>query len=191
MYVYLAFYGIIISVFFVKKSPKMLFRLATLADAANLRHLSESTFRDTYTAFNTPENMEKHVNKNFTIEQLERELQTPDSQYFIIESDGVIIAFAKLVCNHTTPGLNEKRVVEIERFYVKRDFHGQQLGRKMMDFCMTWAKAQAFEVVWLGVWEHNPNAIAFYRRMGFEHFGEHTFVLGDEVQTDFVMKRAV
>lgn len=165
------------------------FRLANFEDAAAIRQLSEKTFRDTYTVYNTPENMEQHVAKNFTLGQIEKELQQVDSQYIIIALDGEIIAFAKLVKNHSTKGLEGKNVVEIERFYVDKTLQGQQLGRKLMDFCVEWSIENNFEIIWLGVWENNANAIKFYQKMGFEFLDKHTFVLGTEVQTDFTMKK--
>jgi ribosomal protein S18 acetylase RimI-like enzyme len=169
----------------------MLIRLATLTDSPRLRELSEITFRDTYTAYNTPENMERHVAKNFSFQQIETELQDSTNQYVVCENEDNLIAFVKLVKNHSTKGLTEEKVVEIERIYVRKEFHGQQLGRKLIDFCTVWAKEQGFEVIWLGVWEHNPNAIKFYEKMGYVRFGEHTFTLGDDVQTDYVMKKRI
>jgi diamine N-acetyltransferase len=158
------------------------FRLANLEDAA-------ATFRDTYTVYNTSENMEQHVAKNFSLQQIEKELRDADSQYFIIEFEQEIVAFAKLVKNHSTKGLADKNVVEIERFYIDKTLQGQQLGRKLMDFCVEWSVENNFEIIWLGVWENNANAIKFYQKMGFEFLDKHTFVLGTEVQTDFTMKR--
>lgn len=165
------------------------FRLANVNDAILLRKLSEDTFRDTYTEFNTPENMEAHVAKNFSIEAIVNDLQSPQNQYFIIEFDTQIVAFAKLVKDHSTKGLENKKVVEIERFYVDKNLHGQQLGRKLMDFCTNWSKESNFETIWLGVWENNQNAMKFYKKMGFEFLDKHVFVLGTEVQTDFTMKK--
>lgn len=165
------------------------FRLANINDAILLRKLSEDTFRDTYTEFNTPENMEAHVAKNFSIEAITNDLQSPQYQYFIIEFDTQIVAFAKLVKDHSTKGLENRKVVEIERFYVDKKLHGQQLGRKLMDFCTNWSKENNFETIWLGVWVNNQNAMEFYKKMGFEFLDKHVFVLGTEIQTDFTMKR--
>jgi diamine N-acetyltransferase len=165
------------------------FRLATKTDVDSICILAEKTFRDTYSEFNTPENMELHVAKNFSTSQIEKELQASDCQYFIVESDVEIVAFAKLQKDHSTQGLEDKKVVEIERFYVDKNQQGQQLGRKLMQFCIDWANENNFETIWLGVWENNPNAIKFYQKMGFEFLSKHTFVLGTEVQTDFTMKK--
>jgi diamine N-acetyltransferase len=162
--------------------------LANLDDAVAIRHLAEKTFRDTYTQYNTPENMEGHVIKNFNFEQIKKDIQLPDNQYFTVKLASEIIGFAKLIKGHSTEGLAGKNVVEIERFYVDKSFHGQQLGRKLMDFCLAWSIENNFEVIWLGVWEKNENAMKFYQKMGFEFLGKHTFVLGTEAQTDFTMK---
>ncbi|RYU94767.1 GNAT family N-acetyltransferase [Emticicia agri] len=169
----------------------MLIRLANSADAPRLRELAEITFRDTYTIYNTSENMEKHVAKNFSLQQIDTELQDSANQYIVCENEDNLISFVKLVKNHSTKGLVEEKVVEIERIYVRKEFHGQQLGRKLIDFCTDWAKKQGFVVIWLGVWEHNPNAIKFYEKMGYVRFGEHTFLLGDDVQTDYLMKKYI
>lgn len=169
----------------------MLIRLATIADAPRLRELSETTFRDTYTEYNTPENMEKHVATNFAIEQIEKELQDPANQYVVSEDGNNLTAFGKLVRNHAAKGLAKENAIEIERIYVRKAFHGKQLGRKLIDFCTHWAKENGFNVIWLGVWEHNQNAIRFYEKMGYVRFGEHSFVLGDDNQTDYLMKKNI
>lgn len=163
-------------------------RLANLEDILAIRALAEKTFRDTYTAFNTPQNMELHVAENFSVEAISKDLQFVDNQYIIIEFKDKIIAFTKLKKDHFIEGLEDKKVIEIERFYVDENFHGQQLGKKLMDFCKEWAIENNFEIIWLGVWENNTNAINFYKKMGFEFLGKHTFILGTEVQTDFTMK---
>ena len=118
-------------------------------------------------------------------------MQSLQNQYFVIEFETQIVAFAKLVKANSTKGLEGKSVVEIERFYIDKNLHGQLLGRKLMDFCTNWAKENSFETIWLGVWENNPNAIQFYKKMGFEFLGTHVFVLGTEVQTDFTMKKDI
>ena len=166
-------------------------RLATLADAPALRDLTESTFVDTYAAFNTPENLQLHVEQHFTLLQMEYELQQQSFVYAIIESENSLVAFAKLVLNHAAKGLENQQAVEIERFYVQRDFHGKQIAQQLMDFCCHYAQSQHFSCIWLGVWEHNPRGIRFYEKMGFSLFGQHVFTLGNDPQTDLLMKRAL
>jgi diamine N-acetyltransferase len=165
----------------------MLIRPATLQDAAALRDLTERTFRDTYAAFNTPENMERHVRQKFGLDQIQAELSDGQLSHWVVEEEKHLIGFAKLVKDHHATGLESHKAIEVERFYIDRKFHGRGLGAYLMDACVEYAQQQSFTAIWLGVWEHNPNAIAFYEKQGFVRFGAHTFVLGEDVQTDFLV----
>jgi ribosomal protein S18 acetylase RimI-like enzyme len=161
---------------------------AQIEETQSLRDLLEFTFRDTYGHQNSPEEIEKHVAKNFSFQLILAELQDENFQYFVVKEGLEIVAFCKLVKNHTLEGIS-KRTVEIERFYVHPKLKGKGLGRKLMDYCFNWAEAAGFELVWLGVWERNFDAIAFYQKMGFQQFGTHVFVLGDDAQTDYVLTK--
>jgi GNAT superfamily N-acetyltransferase len=163
-------------------------QLAHLSDALALRDLMEQTFVDTYAVFNTPEEMQKHITKHFNLGQVEQELRDEKVQYLLMQQNKQLIGFAKLIKDHSAKGLEGKKVVEIERIYVARAHHGQKLGAKLMQACLDWSKDAGFETVWLGVWEQNPKALTFYEKIGFQRFGEHEFVLGTEVQNDFLMK---
>ena len=65
------------------------------------------------------------------------------------------------------------------------------VGPALMQACMDIAKELKKSVIWLGVWEKNSRAIAFYQKWGFEKFGEHIFPIGDDPQTDWLMKKAM
>ena len=164
---------------------------AQFSDAPTLRDLMEQTFIDTYAVFNTPENMQKHIAERFELAQVQQELQDATVQYLLMKQNEQLIGFAKLVKDHSAEGLEEQKVVEIERIYVSHAHHGQKLGAKLMQACLDWSKEAGFNTVWLGVWEQNQKALAFYQKMGFQRFGEHVFVLGTEVQNDFLMKKAL
>lgn len=160
---------------------------ATFHDAQALRDLSEQTFIDTYAVYNTPENMEKHISTKFTLEQIQAELSDSSVQYLLLKKAGQLIGFTKLVKNHAPKELSSENAIEIERFYVDKAFHGQNLGKHLMNESLDWCKNSGFKTVWLGVWEENARALQFYAKMGFEKIGEHVFVLGTEVQNDYVM----
>lgn len=160
---------------------------ASLDDAPKLREVSEQTFIDTYAIYNTPENMEKHISTRFTLGQIQAELTDPSVQYLLLKKAGQLIGFTKLIKNHAPKELSSKNAIEIERFYVDKAFHGQNLGKRLMQASLDWCKKASFETVWLGVWEENTRALRFYTKMGFEKIGEHVFVLGTEVQNDYVM----
>lgn len=167
----------------------MQIRQVTVSDLPVLRALLETTFRDTYAAQNTPEDIEKHVLERFAANVITAEIKEKNVVYFLGEIETSAVAFAKLNLFQQLADVPTEQIVEIERFYVSRTHQGAALGRKLMEHCCAWSQQQGFEVVWLGVWEHNPNAIKFYERMGFGIVGTHVFVLGSDVQTDFVMTK--
>lgn len=166
-------------------------RRARPSDDQALCALMEKTFVDTYASFNTLENMQLHISFYFGLPQVQKELQDNAVEYSVIEKDNELIGFAKLVKNNSAKGLEGKKTVEIARIYVAQAYHGQQLGAQLMEACLHRAKDFGAETVWLGVWEHNPKALRFYEKMGFQRFGEHVFTLGTEVQNDFLMKKEV
>lgn len=179
------------SIFYEYKTPVFDITPAQQTDAPALRDLMEQTFVDTYAQFNTPENMQQYIASHFGLAQVEQELRDETVQYLLMKQNERLIGFAKLVRNHAAEGLEGQKVVEIERIYVTRAHHGQKLGAKLMQACLDWSKKEGFTTVWLGVWEQNQKALAFYQKMGFQRFGEHVFVLGTEVQNDFLMKKEV
>jgi ribosomal protein S18 acetylase RimI-like enzyme len=86
-------------------------------------------------------------------------------------------------------GLNSTKTIEIERIYSTQEYIGKKAGKSLMEACLDVAREQDCETIWLGVWEHNPRAIAFYEKWGFEKFGSHPFLLGTDLQTDLLMKK--
>ncbi|WP_051398044.1 GNAT family N-acetyltransferase [Runella limosa] len=160
---------------------------AQISDAEELRALSQQTFVDTYTEYNTSENMEMHISTKFTLVQIQKELTDATVKYLLLKKGKQLIGFIKLIKNHAPKELTSEGVVEIERFYVDKAFHGLQLGKFLMNYTLDWCRNMGFATVWLGVWEENARALRFYTKMGFEKIGEHVFVLGTEVQNDYVM----
>ncbi|MFN8345180.1 MAG: GNAT family N-acetyltransferase [Spirosomataceae bacterium] len=164
-------------------------RPAHPSDAPPLRDLMEQTFADTYAQFNTPENMQHYVASHFGLAQVEAELQDDKIQYLIMSFQGRLIGFAKLNKDRIAEGLEGQKAAEIERIYVTKAQQGQKLGAKLMHACLSWAQNAGYNLIWLGVWDQNHNALAFYDKMGFQRFGNHVFILGDDVQNDYLMKR--
>lgn len=162
---------------------------ASVRDAKALAGFAEKTFRETYTQFNTPENMRLHCEKSFGEPIQRAEIEDPGWESWLTRSDGEITAFAQLTLDAPCPSRSNVRAIEILRFYVDSSQHGKGLAYDMMTQLIERCAALGADVLWLGVWRENPRAVAFYKKCGFEHIAEKTFKLGAEVQHDFVMCR--
>ena len=166
-------------------------RTGAPADAAMLASLGAETFRDTFGDHNTPEDMESYLATAFSPAIQAAELADPRVTYLIAEVDGQPTGFAKLVDHPPEPVILGPRPLELERIYARRAWIGRGVGALLMQASLDEATRLGFETMWLGVWEHNPRARAFYRRWGFIEVGAHAFKLGEDNQTDILMERPV
>lgn len=164
-------------------------RMATPEDAPMIAELSRSTFYDTFASQNTPENMEKFMNEQFTYDSLVQEVCSPDNIFIIVEAGDKVAGYARMRESAPPPSLDELPSIEIARIYALQSMIGKGVGNALMKKCVEIAFEMGKRVVWLGVWEQNQRAIQFYNRWGFEKFDEHNFVLGDDVQTDWLMRK--
>jgi len=166
-------------------------RPATAADILLLQELCITTFIDTYDTYNTPENMQQYIDRNYTTAQLLDELADINIQYCLAFTDNIPAGYIKLRTTDNPPELAGKKHIEVERIYVLPAFKGGGIGRQMINHALVMAKQQGFDILWLGVWEHNTKAQAFYNKMGFTAFGEHKFMLGSDEQTDWLLMKEV
>jgi len=166
-------------------------RIASVADAQLLSDLGARTFYDTFVSANTPEDMTLYLAKNFNRDQLERELKEEGSTFLIAQLGSSPVGYARMRKPEEPEGLNESNQIEIERIYSVKEYLGKAVGKSLMEACLNIAKQEGHKVAWLGVWEHNPRAISFYQKWGFEKFGTHPFLLGKDLQTDILMKKEI
>jgi ribosomal protein S18 acetylase RimI-like enzyme len=166
-------------------------RRATAADAATLAELGARTFHDTFAADNRPEDMAAYLSSAFTAERLAEELADPRSVFLVAESEGEAVGYAKLHAGETHEGVRGERAIELARLYAAKEWLGRGVGPALMRECLAEARRRGHRTIWLGVWEHNLRAIAFYRRFGFRDAGAQIFVVGFDEQTDAVMERAL
>src|SRR3569623_1462472 len=164
-------------------------RPATQADMLPLQQLSIATFTDTYAVYNTPENMRLYIDTYYSDKQLLAELADAGLQFFLAFADDELAGYIKLRTVEEPHELKGRRHIEVERIYVLPHFKGQRIGQKLIEHAVTVATMQGYEVIWLGVWDANTAAQAFYLKQGFTIFGEHPFVLGTEPQRDWLMKK--
>ena len=174
----------------------MTIRPATISDAEPLTDLAAITMRE---AFGPPHNpaelVEEYIQSAITIPILEAELADPKSTFFLAcSSEGTPIGYAKLrrqtpPRQMANPYRQGGKTIEIQRIYLANAQVGQGQGRRLMEYCLDWAQQQGYTTVWLGVWERNERALAFYAKMGFERFGYHYFQFGSERQRDFWLQK--
>ena len=166
-------------------------RRGTVEDAGLLSELAARTFSETFAADNTPEDLAEYVATSFNIARLTSELEDPASNFLIAEVDGSAAGYARLHDGEPEKCIEGANPVELVRLYVLREWLGRGVGEQLMRACLDAARRAGHETVWLGVWERNARAQAFYRKWNFRTVGEHVFPLGSDLQRDIVMERAL
>ncbi|HEX6041435.1 GNAT family N-acetyltransferase [Longimicrobium sp.] len=167
----------------------LVIRRATEADAAAVAELALRSFMDAFAAKNRPEDVGAYTSRVYGAAQQAAEIADPDIATFVGEVDGRMAAYAQVHRGPTAPGVDDPTAVEIMRFYVDQPWHGRGIAQRMMDAALQAARDFGARSVWLGVWEHNPRGIAFYNKLGFRVVASHHFLLGSDLQNDFVMTR--
>ncbi|MNH85711.1 Protease synthase and sporulation negative regulatory protein PAI 1 [compost metagenome] len=163
----------------------------TLADSRKLQEISYETFNETFMHQNSPENMNAYLEKAFNLNQLEKELSNISSQFFFVYFNNEVAGYLKVNTHDAQSEEMGDESLEIERIYIKNKFQRHGLGKYLLNKVMEMAMERHKKKIWLGVWEKNENAIAFYKKMGFLQTGAHSFYMGDEEQTDFIMTKTL
>ena len=153
-----------------------------------LQDISRKTFFETFAESNSTENMKKYLEENLSTERLSSELNNPSSLFYFAEKDKEVIGYLKLNKGDAQTELQDNRSLEIERIYVAKQYQGLKVGQQLFSFAINVAKEINADYVWLGVWEENTKAINFYKKNGLIEFDRHKFILGDDEQTDIMMK---
>ena len=145
-----------------------------------------SSFVNAYEAYNTPEDMLNYLATHFTIENVSAELSNPEMLFLVATQNDNLVGYTKLLFK-TEYEVKATRPLEIARLYTRVDLIGGGIGKKLVAEAATYGKANGFDAICLGVWQRNPGAVRFYQREGFEIAGTTTFVLGTDVQDDYIM----
>ncbi|HWW76473.1 MAG TPA: GNAT family N-acetyltransferase [Pyrinomonadaceae bacterium] len=175
----------------MSEKPDVTIRRAAADDAGLLADLGARTFSETFSADNTPEDMNAYVAESFNLARQTDELNDPASTFFIAEVGGDTAGYAQLHAGEPAEGIEGAKPVELVRLYVSREWLGRGVGEALMRACVEEARRAGHETIWLGVWERNGRAQAFYRKWNFREVGEHVFRLGSDPQRDVLMERAV
>lgn len=161
----------------------------TTNEVDSLRNISVQTFTETFAHQNSESDMQKYVSENLSIEQLSKELKTNGSYFYFLKLNSKVIGYLKLNTGEAQTELKNTISLEIERIYVKQEFHGQNFGKQLLYKAIEIARENHYQYIWLAVWELNLKAITFYTKQGFVEFDKHTFQLGDDEQIDIMMKK--
>jgi len=163
-------------------------RKANIFDVEALQQIGKQTFMETFSADNTQENMTTYLNVAFSIEKIRDELRNKYSEFYLAVLGEIIIGYLKINLENAQTEKKLSNSLEIERIYVLKEFQRKEVGQKLYNMALEIAKNKSFKYVWLGVWEQNLKAIRFYEKNGFKVFDKHIFKLGDDEQTDLMMK---
>ena len=162
---------------------------ASIDHLTTLQELSRRTFYEAFAASNTEADMQQYLSNNFSVEKLSNELNEANSQFFIAWDEEIPVGYLKVNFEGAQTDLKENHSIEIERIYVMSAYHGRNVGQSLYDHAVKIAKELGKSSVWLGVWENNPRAIRFYEKNGFVAFGTHGFKMGEDEQTDILMRK--
>lgn len=160
----------------------------TLNNIKQLQEIGRKTFYETFAGSNTEDDMQKYLDDSFSELKLTAELTDPNSEFYFAILDDKVIGYLKVNFGQSQTELKDDKALEIERIYVLKEFHGKKVGQILYDKAIEIAKNKNADYVWLGVWEENPRAINFYKKNGFVDFDKHIFKLGNDEQTDIMMK---
>ena len=169
----------------------IIFKKCTLEDSSKLQEISYETFNETFKDQNSPENMIAYLERAFNLNQLEKELSIIASQFFFVYFNNEVAGYLKVNTKDAQSEEMGEESLEIERIYIKNKFQKHGLGKYLLNKALEIAMELNKTKIWLGVWEKNENAIAFYKKMGFVQTGAHSFYMGDEEQIDFIMTKTL
>ena len=175
----------------VSPRPQPVIRRATTADAGLLAEFGARTFFETFAADNTPEDMRLHLASAWHPDLQRAEILDVEVDTLLACADGQLAGFAQVRRAQPPAGIAAREPVEIKRFYLDKPWQGQGLARALMDAVEQQARTRGARELWLGVWERNERAQAFYRKCGFRKVGTKIFVVGTDPQTDQVMLRVL
>ena len=165
-------------------------RTATSQDAELIADISRETFHNSFAPYNTKANMDKFMTEVFTRKKLIAELDLPGNIFLLAYVKDQPAGYVR-IRDKAIPEieLHTDNVIEIARIYTVTNHIGKGIGAALLEKSISIANEKNRTFIWLGVWEKNNKAIRFYERFGFKKFGEHGFLLGDDLQTDWLMMK--
>lgn len=165
------------------------FKTCTLSDIDLLSEVAQETFHETFADTNSSETLAVYLESAFNKEQLKSEVRNPNSLFLFLYNNEKLTGYLKVNENEAQTEFQEKDGLEIERIYLRKEFQGQGLGSSLLEKAISIANDRNKRYIWLGVWERNEQAIGFYEHKGFTKTGSHNFLMGEEQQKDYIMRK--
>ena len=153
-----------------------------------LQKVSKETFLESFAEFNTEENLKDYFEKAFSITSLMNQINNPNTRFYFIHQDQELCAYFKINIGESQTEIKSEDGLELERIYIYQKYQSQGLGKTILNEVKIKALLEDKKYIWLGVWEHNLRAIKFYENFGFQKFDSHIYVMGDDPQTDLMMR---
>jgi len=162
------------------------------SDIDVLQQLSKKTFSDSFNETNSKQNMDDYLDKEFSLTKLKQQLENPQSEFHVVKMNkDQLLGYLKVNYGEAQTEHLPFAALEIERIYVDKEYQGQKIGELLINKAHQVAKSMSINHLWLGVWEHNLRAIKFYQKIGFEEFDRHVFMVGNDPQTDIMMRKQI
>ena len=173
------------------KSSEFTIRLAEPVDAELLAELGRSSFYEAFAEETAPEDMAEHLRRAFKIDDITEQLNDDQSLFIIIEISSVAAGYAYLHPGDPPDCVRAPSPVQLNRFYLRKDYYGRNVGNTLMKACLEFARSRGFQSVWLSTWEFNHRASAFYKKWKFEIAGRAKFTIGSDIQNDNIFVRSI
>ena len=161
----------------------------TKNNVQDLQEVSIQTFTETFKDNNSEKSLNDYLNTAYELTKLEKDLENPHSEFYFAYFNNEIAGYLKININDAQSEKMGENALEVERIYIKKSFKRRGIGRHLIETAEQLAKKYQKNLMWLGVWEYNPKAIAFYETLGFKVIGAHSFFMGEEEQTDLIMSK--
>ena len=161
----------------------------TKNNVQDLQEVSIQTFTETFKDNNSEKSLNDYLNTAYELTKLEKELENPHSEFYFAYFNNELAGYLKININDAQSEKMGENALEVERIYIKKSFKRRGIGRHLIETAEQLAKKYQKNLMWVGVWEYNPKATAFYETLGFKVIGAHSFFMGEEEQTDLIMSK--
>ena len=161
----------------------------TKNNVQDLQEVSIQTFTETFKDNNSEKSLNDYLNTAYELTKKKKELENPHSEFYFAYFNNELAGYLKININDAQSEKMGENALEVERIYIKKSFKRRGIGRHLIETAEQLAKKYQKNLMWLGVWEYNPKAIAFYETLGFKVIGAHSFFMGEEEQTDLIMSK--